>query len=308
MNLQTFLEKGKDVAFAPPGEYIKDHSFIYHDGRWHLFSISGKIGEGWHIPGNEETFSHSVSPDLIHWEFLEHCLSPGKPGDFDTDMIWAPFVTKDQSWFYLFYTGCTQPEENGSRRTPGGTRKQGLARSKDLSNWEKVPLDPQVKGKDSHVFYDERYGCWILYVMDGTYKGMTAWRSNDLIHWEDPKPAFSNAPQAYQMRNIFESPFVLYYPKWDCYILFLNLGYSLSSDPFSFESFQYYETDLPVLPESMLKPQPYHHPKLGFAGEILLIDGTYIRSSTFGTHQAWKVCFFRVDLEQPEVVRITTLS
>ena len=30
--------------YAPPGEYIKDHTLVFHDGWWHLYSISGTAG------------------------------------------------------------------------------------------------------------------------------------------------------------------------------------------------------------------------------------------------------------------------
>ena len=31
-------------AYAPPGEYMKDHSFVYNDGWYHSFNISGTQG------------------------------------------------------------------------------------------------------------------------------------------------------------------------------------------------------------------------------------------------------------------------
>lgn len=56
-----------DCAYAPCSEYIKDHSFIFHDGWYHLFSISGTEGFYHGYTGNEETISWSISIDLIHW-------------------------------------------------------------------------------------------------------------------------------------------------------------------------------------------------------------------------------------------------
>ena len=52
---------------------MKDHTFVYHDGWWHLYSISGTAGYCHAFTGNEETFSWSVSKDLVDWEFLGVC-------------------------------------------------------------------------------------------------------------------------------------------------------------------------------------------------------------------------------------------
>lgn len=96
--------------YAPPGEYIKDHSFVYHDGWWHLFSISGTQGYYHGYNGNEETFSWSISKNLIDWEFRGHVMHPSlREGTFDRHEVWAPFCLKANDSFYMFYTGIVHP-------------------------------------------------------------------------------------------------------------------------------------------------------------------------------------------------------
>ena len=95
-----------DCNYAPPGEYMKDHSFIYHDGWYHLYNISGTAGYYHGYTGNEETVAWSISKDLVNWEFRGHVLhSSHREGTFDQHEVWAPFVLKADDGFYMFYSG-----------------------------------------------------------------------------------------------------------------------------------------------------------------------------------------------------------
>ena len=97
------------VNYAPEGEFVKDHSFVFHKGLWHMFSISGPLGRGWTCgPGGEEAFSHSVSEDLVNWRLVGHVLGLGRPGDVDAFKIWAPHVVGREGTFYMFYAGVTR--------------------------------------------------------------------------------------------------------------------------------------------------------------------------------------------------------
>jgi hypothetical protein len=42
-----------DCQYAPPGEYVKDHTFVYHEGWWHFYSISGTAEYAWAYTGCE---------------------------------------------------------------------------------------------------------------------------------------------------------------------------------------------------------------------------------------------------------------
>ena len=91
----TSMPDPTQCSYAPPGEYMKDHSFVYHDGWWHLFNISGTAGYYHGYNGNEETVAWSISRDLVEWEFRGHVLHASQwPGFFDQHEIWAPFCMK----------------------------------------------------------------------------------------------------------------------------------------------------------------------------------------------------------------------
>ena len=99
-----------NCSYAPAGEYIKDHTLLFHDGRWHLFSISGTAGYYHGYNGNEETISWSISQDLVNWEMRGHVLHASQWAEaFDRDEVWAPFCLKADGRFYLFYTGIIHP-------------------------------------------------------------------------------------------------------------------------------------------------------------------------------------------------------
>ncbi len=292
---QYFKDRYWSVLYAPETEYIKDHCFLFHNKRWHMFSISGNAGEEMSTTlGNEEKLSHSVSSDLCDWKLAGHCLSVNDMQG--VDMIWAPYIVEDSGTFYMFYTKCIQPFRDPVNWKKGAQRKIGLAVSDDLYRWKPESLPEEITGKDPHVMFDSKSGSWILYVMDGLFPGMTAWRSSDLINWKNPVQAFYAAPETLSSRNIYESPYILYYASWDKYILFLNFGYSVSENPLKFDVFHEYTCfNIPNVPDKWLENQKYFHPAIGFAGEIVEVGGEYYRSSCFGPRNAWKIKFFKVN-------------
>jgi len=133
--------------YAPPGEYVKDHTIVRPNGLYHLFSISGTRGCYHGYNGNEETISWSTSRDLVQWEFRGHVLHAAqRAGAFDQHEIWAPYCVEAGGRFFLFYTGVVHPHrpfeerrlgsrsslgEQGPPRNPGSRR---LSRSHLLGN------------------------------------------------------------------------------------------------------------------------------------------------------------------------------
>ncbi len=293
----TFRHNYHKVRYAPDGEYIKDHCFFHHDNLWHLFSISGSIGQEMSTTkGNEEKFSHSVSPDLCEWKFIDHCLSIAEVNG--ADMIWAPYVVAHDNRFYMLFTECLQPNRDPVNWKIGAKRKLGLAVSSDLYNWKYQPMPQEITGKDPHLMLHAASGRWLLYMMDGKYPGMTCWTSENLHEWHDPVQTFCAAPEETKSRNIYESPYILYYPGWKKYVLLLNLGFSVSDTPFEFKGFQEYECSaVPVVSDAWLQNQKYFHPQLGFAGEVIQMDGKYYRSSCYGPRNAWKIKFFSLEFK-----------
>ncbi len=163
--------------YAPPGEYVKDHTFVRRDGWWHLYSISGTTGLSWMYSGNEETLSWSISRDLVSWDFRGHVLHASeRENTFDEDMIWAPFCLEANGRYYMYYAACVhaarplQYDRRGSFAKSVDSRGDdcsiGLATSDDLTRWTKVS-DPVkglgVPGRDPNVVRDEAHGRWLMY-------------------------------------------------------------------------------------------------------------------------------------------------
>ena len=239
-----------DCAYAPAGEYIKDHTLLFHDGWWHLYSISGTTGYCHGSNGNEETFSWSISQDLVNWEMRGHVLHASQwPDAFDRDEVWAPFCMKADNRFYLFYTGIIHPFRPMEYRKrghdiqwnyAGHSEIQGLAVSDDLTRWTKVADFKKglgIPGRDSHVVRDEPNGRWLLY---STGRGLEAYvsSSTDLLHWNFIGTCATfpemRDEQGRCVSGINESLTVMRHPLTGKWILLANFHYAVSDDPTNF--------------------------------------------------------------------------
>lgn len=270
----------KDLAsvdFAPPGEFVKDHTFIFNNGLWHLFSISGPLGKGWdHKDGGERTFSHSVSKDLIHWKLVGHILTPGGPGTIDADRIWAPSLLAWKGTFYLFYSGVIHPnwdripgvEPNSPENNfwKGHRVSPCLATSTNLTTWTKqMTTEPIAKGggQDIFVLYEEERKRFLLYSMGGG--GHQVRESEDLRSWSEPVTCStcSRKEIPWARHDPRESPFVVRHQ--GLFYLLLNDGYYVSDTPLNFSGVHRYHGNPP-----------------GFAGEIIQVGDRFIRSGVEG--------------------------
>ena len=299
-----------DCNYAPPGEYMKDHSFVYHDGWYHLYNISGTAGYYHGYTGNEETVAWSISKDLVNWEFRGHVLHAShREGTFDRHEIWAPFVLKADDGFYMFYSGIVHPKRPMEYRKLGHSHPwvfqghkeaQGLAYSKDLTDWTKI-ADPvkgiHVPGRDSHVVRDEQNNRWLLYSTIGTMQANVS-ESTDLIHWKSlgicadfskPDPDFDYGATSKGIGGYFhsaESLTVMKHPLSDKWIMLGNWQYIISDDPTNFRNspVRVYDTR-------------YNGKRIdiGFACEMVELNGKWYRSGTFGPRDYWKLGFTEVE-------------
>jgi beta-fructofuranosidase len=102
---------------------IGDVDVVEADGRFHLFHLV--------IP-NHDLIAHAVSDDGLRWRRERNALFVGDPGAFDDDMLWTMHVSPDPAGGWrMLYTGL-------SRGDQGRVQRVGLARSDDLTRWEKV--------------------------------------------------------------------------------------------------------------------------------------------------------------------------
>jgi hypothetical protein len=308
-------------AYAPPGEYVKDHSLLFHGGRWHLFSISGTRGYSHLSNGNEETVSWSFSRDLVDWEFRGHVLHASlRAGEFDQHEVWSPFCLHAEGRFHLFYTGVVHPKrplayERLGHRAPadftGHRETIGLAVSDDLSSWEKVADREKglaVPGRDPHVVRDEEHARWLLYSTGRHTRGMSeayVSASRDLDAWEvvGVCARFPDAPGRDWVTT--ESLTVMRHPLSGRWIMLGNFQYAVSDDPLDFTRsvVRSYFEETPDRTADLAR--------LGFAGEVIESDGRWYRSAVLGAADAWVLGFHEIEwipegafrILEPSVVR-----
>lgn len=180
----------EQAVFADPGFIVKDHSLVFAEGRWHLY----------YIRGDQTSFGHATSPDLVDWTIHETVLYTG-PGDEDIFQIWAPCVVplggKERHWL-MYYTGANM----------SAAQRACLAHSIGPADWTKVPSDGFTPFHGDTAWTRWRVDEWSNYrdpaffARDGVFYllhtattkenlGCIALaRSADLFTWEDAGPLY----------------------------------------------------------------------------------------------------------------------
>lgn len=210
-------------VYAPDGRYVNDHCFCEDaGGALHLFHITGKRGGGPYDAGNEETFGHAQTRDLLAWQARADVLSidPAKP--YEAHHIFAPFVIRHNGCYYLYYAGVNQQRMHES---------MCLAVSDDLEHWIKHPANPVFRPsrqwaeyepgsgvwgccRDPHILRHPRYGFILYYVtwMKGTLGRLAAIGaavSDNLISWQDAGPVLVRERAEEYSTTSMESPCVI---------------------------------------------------------------------------------------------------
>jgi len=301
-----------NCRYAPPGEYIKDHTIIYHNGWWHLYSISGTAGYCHLYNGNEETISWSISRNLVDWDFRGHILHASlRQGEFDQHEVWAPFCLPANDQFYMFYTGVVHPVRPMCYDKLGHNHPHvvwddhkeviGLAVSNDLTNWEKVAdrcSGLNIPGRDPHVVHDTENNRWLLYstgnVTDGICEEYVS-ESRDLINWRYIGVCV-RFPQDGFTYSTTESMYVMRHPINNKWIMMGNWHYVLSDDPLDF-------TKNEVRRYVDCSAEDWS-PTIGFAGEIVEYQGQWYRSGVMGEIDHWKLGFHAIEWDKDGAFRV----
>lgn len=267
-------------VFDIPGQYVNDHCLLYDGGKWHLYFIQGVIGTKpgevssisdncWYRDDNEVLIGHAISNDLLQWKLLQPALECGPEGTLDAGHIYAPYVTKHEGQYWMYYAGVQDQFWKGERMF--------LATSKDLYNWtrhKKSPIlepDPNwshyypagYKGgiggpaacRDPHVLPHPDYGFIIYYVgllkgdktrpsQNNEYGCIAAATSPNLVDWQDYGPVLVRRNWCYDKGRYSapESPCAI--QQDDCYYLFWRSGsgtrYVISDNPLDFRDREAY--------------------------------------------------------------------
>ena len=173
---------------------------FYHEGKYHIFSLTSPPGTTVYPARLRTTWSHSVSEDLVHWEELPTALYPGEGDEPDASGVWTGSVIYGEGKYHAFYTGyCLTAEYQ--QTICHATSEDGITWTKDAANPVITPmieLYEKLDWRDPYVFYNEEDKCyWILISarrldMPVTRRGcIVLYRSKDLVNWEYYGPLYS---------------------------------------------------------------------------------------------------------------------
>lgn len=214
---------------------------FYHEGKYHIFSLTPPPGTTVYPARLRTTWSHSVSEDLVHWEELPTAIYPGEGTEPDASGVWTGSVIYGEGKYHAFYTGYSLQCEY-QQTICHATSEDGITWTKDESNPVITPmieLYEKLDWRDPYVFYNDEDKCyWILISarrldMPITRRGcIVLYRSKDLANWEYYGPLYSpghtNCPECPEMYKIGDT----WYLSYSRFSEFVNTIYRVSKSPF----------------------------------------------------------------------------
>ena len=112
---------------------------FYHEGKYHIFSLTSPPGTTVYPARLRTTWSHSVSEDLVHWEELPTALYPGEGDEPDASGVWTGSVIYGEGKYHAFYTGyCLTAEYQ--QTICHATSEDGITWTKDAANPVITPM------------------------------------------------------------------------------------------------------------------------------------------------------------------------
>ena len=223
MKLSEVIDTENREIFRPAYHHTPEYGWMndpngmfYKDGEWHLYYQWGPYGSMW----NNLTWGHSVSRDLIHWEYRPEAIKPDALG-------------------YIFSGSCVVDHNNTAGfgkdavialyTSAAEVQSQSLAYSLDGGDtFIKYPGNPILTAdiadfRDPNMFWNEEIGKWNLILACG--QEMRIYTSDNLIDWKEE----SRFGQSYGSHDgVWECPDLFKLPvegtseeKW---VLFCNIN------------------------------------------------------------------------------------
>jgi beta-fructofuranosidase len=215
---------------------------FYHDGTYHIFSLTPPEGTTVYPARLRTTWSHTISKDLVNWEELPTALYPSEDEKApDASGIWTGAAIHGEGKYHIFYTGYSLKVEF----------QQTIchAVSDDSIRWEKDPRNPIIipntdlyeplDWRDPYVFYNTDELCyWMLLSArrnsgPATRRGcVLLYTSNDLDSWNYHGPLYepghTNCPECPEMYKIGNK----WYLSYSRFSEFGNTIYRISDSPY----------------------------------------------------------------------------
>lgn len=215
---------------------------FYHDGIYHIFSLTPPEGTTVYPARLRTIWSHTISKDLVNWEELPAALFPSDDKTApDASGIWTGSVIYGEGKYHIFYTGYSLNVQF----------QQTIchAVSDDSIKWEKNPNNPIIvpdtslyeplDWRDPYVFYNEeenkywmllsarknngpaaRRGCVILY----TSVNLDKWTYYGPLY----APGHTNCPECPEMYKIGDK----WYLSYSRFSEFGNTIYRVAETPY----------------------------------------------------------------------------
>lgn len=127
---------------------------FYHEGKYHIFSLTSPPGTTVYPERLRTTWSHSISEDLVHWQELPTALYPGEGDEPDASGVWTGSVIYGEGQYHAFYTGyCLTAEFQ--QTICHATSDDGITWTKDIANPVITPMTElyeKLDWRDPYVF------------------------------------------------------------------------------------------------------------------------------------------------------------
>ncbi|MBP3481341.1 MAG: family 43 glycosylhydrolase [Clostridia bacterium] len=215
---------------------------FYHDGQYHLFTLTPPKGTTVYPARLRTTWEHAVSDDLINWKQLPTALYPSDDESApDASGIWTGSVIYGEGGYHAFYTGYSLKVKY-QQTICHAYSDDGVKWQKDINNPVIIPKTDEYEPldwRDPYVFYNEDDKCyWILISARKTQGApnrrgsVVLYRSHDLKNWEYYGPIYSpghtNCPECPEMYKIGDT----WYLSYSRFSEYVNTIYRVSKSPF----------------------------------------------------------------------------
>lgn len=215
---------------------------FYHNGKYHIFSLTPPKGTTVYPARLRTTWEHTVSEDLVNWKSLPTALFPSDDENApDASGIWTGSVIYGEGKYHAFYTGYSLKVKY-QQTICHATSDDSITWTKDASNPVIIPkteLYEPLDWRDPYVFYNEDDACYWILISARKKQGapnrrgcIVLYRSKDLAAWdyygELYAPGHTNCPECAEMYKIGEN----WYLSYSRFSEFVNTIYRVSKSPF----------------------------------------------------------------------------
>lgn len=199
---------------------------FYHEGVYHIFSLTSPPGTTVYPERLRTTWEQSVSKDLVHWEEVGTALFPGEGDEPDACGAWTGSVFFAEGKYHIFYTGYNY-NLHFKQTICHATSEDGVKFIKDSKNPIIIPEEKEyevIDWRDPYVFFNQDDDCYWILISGRKKEGppgrrgcIVMYRSQDLENWTYYGPIYrpyhTNCPECSEMYKI-GNVWYLSYARW----------------------------------------------------------------------------------------------